>query len=102
MRSKPSDLVDACFTNKGTAGRGATFITFAGTDPVVLANWISDFDTHLTSVGVAEGYAEAASIVLDRIKEIATKRPNPETKLFAVTTASAPPKLWPPTIETKA
>ena len=73
MRSKPSDLVDACFTNKGTAGRGATFITFAGTDPVVLANWISDFDTHLTSVGVAEGYAEAASIVLDRIREIARR-----------------------------
>ena len=45
------------------AGRGATFITFAGTDPVVLANWISDFDTHLTATGVAEGYAEAASIV---------------------------------------
>jgi hypothetical protein len=56
------------------AGRGATFITFAGTDPVVLANWISDFDTHLTSTGVAEGYAEAASIVLGRIRAIATKR----------------------------
>jgi pimeloyl-ACP methyl ester carboxylesterase len=64
------------------AGRGATFITFAGTDPVVLANWISDFDTHLTSTGVAEGYAEAASIVLGRIRAIATKRPNPEKKLF--------------------
>src|SRR5262249_15647096 len=64
------------------AGRGATFITFAGTDPVVLANWISDFDTHMTSTGVAEGYATATSIVLDRIKEIATKRPNAEKKLF--------------------
>ena len=64
------------------AGRGATFITFAGTDPVVLANWISDFDTHLTATGVAEGYAEAASIVLDRIREIATKRPSSEKKLF--------------------
>jgi triacylglycerol lipase len=64
------------------AGRGATFITFAGTDPVVLANWISDFDTHMTSSGVAEGYAKATSIVLERIKEIATKRPNAEKKLF--------------------
>jgi pimeloyl-ACP methyl ester carboxylesterase len=64
------------------AGRGATFITFAGTDPVVLANWISDFDTHMTSTGVAEGYAKATSIVLDRIKDIATKRPNAEKKLF--------------------
>src|SRR5262244_3060514 len=64
------------------AGRGATFITFAGTDPVVLANWISDFDTHLTSTGVAAGYAEAASIVLDRIREMATKRSDTEKKLF--------------------
>jgi hypothetical protein len=64
------------------AGRGATFIAFAGTDPVVLANWISDFDTHLTSTGVAEGYAEAASIVFDRIQKIATNRPNAEQKLF--------------------
>jgi hypothetical protein len=64
------------------AGRGATFITFAGTDPVVLANWISDFDTHLTSTGVAAGYTEAASIVWDRIKEMAEKRPNAEKKLF--------------------
>ena len=64
------------------AGRGTTFITFAGTDPVVLANWISDFDTHLTSTGVAAGYAEAASIVLDRIREMATKRSDTEKKLF--------------------
>jgi triacylglycerol lipase len=64
------------------AGRGATFITFAGTDPVVLANWISDFDTRLTSTGVAEGFAEAASIVLDRLKEILANSANAEQRLF--------------------
>jgi hypothetical protein len=64
------------------AGRGAILITFAGTDPVVLANWISDFDTHLTSTGLAEGFAEAASIVSDRLKEIVAKRSNAEKGLF--------------------
>src|SRR6516165_2559730 len=64
------------------AGRGATFIAFAGTDPVVLANWISDFDAHLTANGVAEGYAEAASIIFDRIKTIEANRPDAEQKLF--------------------
>jgi hypothetical protein len=64
------------------AGRGATFITFAGTDPVVLANWISDFDTRLTSMGLAQGYAEAASIVLDRLKEVLAKSSNAEQRLF--------------------
>jgi hypothetical protein len=47
-----------------------------------LANWISDFDTHLTSTGVAEGFAEAASILLDRLKEIVAKSPNHEKRLF--------------------
>jgi hypothetical protein len=64
------------------AGHAATFITFAGTDPVVLANWISDFDTHLTSTGLAEGFAEAASIVLDRLREILAKISNGEKRLF--------------------
>jgi hypothetical protein len=64
------------------AGRGATFIAFAGTDPVVLANWISDFDTRLTSTGAAEGYVKAASVVWDQLEEIVTKRPDAEKKLF--------------------
>src|SRR5262249_32943033 len=64
------------------AGRRATFITFAGTDPIVLANWISDFDTHLTSTGLAEGFAEAASIVVDRLQEIVAKASNAEKRLF--------------------
>jgi hypothetical protein len=70
------------------AGRGATFITFAGTDPVVLTNWISDFDTHLFSTGVAAGYAEAASIVWDRIK--ARLAPNAPTPVDAVYTFGMP------------
>jgi hypothetical protein len=63
-------------------GRGATFITFAGTDPVVLANWISDFDTHLTATGLAEGFVEAASTVLDRLQEIVAKSSNVEKRVF--------------------
>jgi triacylglycerol lipase len=64
------------------AGRGATFVAFAGTDPVVLANWISDFDTHLTATGTAEGYDKAASVVWDQLKKIVAKRPDAEKRLF--------------------
>jgi triacylglycerol lipase len=64
------------------AGRGATFIAFAGTDPVVLANWISDFDTHLTSTGAAEGYDKAASVVWDQLREIVANRPDAEKLVF--------------------
>jgi len=66
------------------SGRGATFVTFAGTDPFVLANWITDFDTHLTSTGAAEGYAQAASIVWDQLKVILTKRSDDEKETFRV------------------
>jgi triacylglycerol lipase len=48
----------------------------------VLANWISDFDTHLTPTGVAEGFADAASIVLARLQEITAKRPNTANRLL--------------------
>ena len=61
---------------------GSTFVAFAGTDPVSLANWISDLDTHLTATGAARGYAEAASAVWARVSEIAGQRPNTETRLF--------------------
>lgn len=64
------------------AGRGATFVAFAGTDPVVLANWITDFDAHLTRMGTASGYAEAAAIVRDAVAARVEKRSAAENRLF--------------------
>src|SRR5215470_9117068 len=44
-------------------GHDITVVAFAGTDPVVLANWITDFDARLGSTGTAEGYTRAADAV---------------------------------------
>jgi triacylglycerol lipase len=51
-------------------GRGATFVAFAGTDPLVLANWISDFDVHLGSTNTAQGFTSAAEIVWPKIEAV--------------------------------
>lgn len=48
----------------------ATIITFAGTDPVSLANWITDFDLGITSGGAARGFAEAAQSVWPQIETL--------------------------------
>jgi hypothetical protein len=64
------------------AGRGAKIIAFAGTDPVVLANWVSDFDTRLTATGAAEGFVRAASIAENTVREILTRTPDSGDKLF--------------------
>jgi hypothetical protein len=56
-----------CFV---AAGRGATFVAFAGTDPLVLANWITDFDAHIASSGAARGYDTAAAAVWPRLKSL--------------------------------
>jgi triacylglycerol lipase len=42
----------------------AVIVAFAGTDPVSLANWVSDFDAHLDQdTGTADGYRVAADVV---------------------------------------
>jgi triacylglycerol lipase len=50
------------------SGRGATIVSFAGTDPVVLANWISDFDAHIGQAQTADGYRRAAAAVANEVK----------------------------------
>jgi len=42
---------------------GSTVVSFAGTDPVVLANWVSDFDIRSTDGGAAEGFLAALQVV---------------------------------------
>jgi triacylglycerol lipase len=49
----------------------AVIVAFAGTDPVSLANWISDFDAHLdATTGTAEGYQVAAAVVWPELKQL--------------------------------
>jgi triacylglycerol lipase len=65
-------------------GRGSTFIAFAGTDPLVSANWISDFDVHLSSTDTAQGFTDAAEIVWPQI-EAAISVESPNAKSIFVT-----------------
>jgi triacylglycerol lipase len=56
------------------AGRGATIVAFAGTDPLVLANWITDFDAHIDrDTGTSRGYNTAAAAVWPHVKALVEK-----------------------------
>src|SRR5262249_37319571 len=55
-------------------GRGATIVAFAGTDPLVLANWITDFDVYIDrKTDTTRGYNSAVAAVWPRIKALAEK-----------------------------
>jgi triacylglycerol lipase len=51
-------------------GRGAVIVAFAGTDPLVLANWVTDFNARINDDGIAEGYATAAAVVWDQLRSM--------------------------------
>jgi hypothetical protein len=46
----------------------AVIVALAGTDPVVLADWVSDFDIGRTQSGAANGFSVAAETVWPRLK----------------------------------
>ena len=61
----------------------AVIVAFAGTDPVSLANWISDFDAHLdVTTGAAEGYEGAAAVVWSELKQLLEQCVAPGGKVF--------------------
>jgi Lipase (class 3) len=61
----------------------AVIVAFAGTDPVSLANWISDFDAHLdVTTGTAEGYEVAADVVWSELKQLLEQCVPPGGKVF--------------------
>jgi hypothetical protein len=68
-----------CFV---AGGRGATIVAFAGTDPVVLANWITDFDIRRGKTGSAEGFNVAASAVWPRLKPLIAKAAAANGRIF--------------------
>src|SRR5215469_65913 len=54
----------------------ALVVAFAGTDPVHLANWISDFDIRPTDGGAAAGFSTAIrSVERDILAALPTRRP---------------------------
>jgi hypothetical protein len=60
----------------------AVIVAFAGTDPLSLANWISDFDAHLEATGTAEGYEVAAGVVWSELKQLLERYVPPGGKVF--------------------
>jgi len=68
-----------CFV---ATGRGATLIAFAGTDPLVLANWITDFDAHIDRTQTARGYQVATDAVWQRLRSVISKTAPITNKVF--------------------
>jgi len=50
-------------------GHGATIVAFAGTDPLVPANWFTDFDFSVTAGSVHRGFEEATESVWNELVE---------------------------------
>jgi hypothetical protein len=63
--------------------RGTTITAFQGTDPVVLANWITDFDAHLGTTGTARGYQLAADAVYRNLQTLLGP-PAPGRNIFVI------------------
>lgn len=50
-------------------GHGANMVAFAGTDPLMPANWATNFAIHKAENGSARGFFDAAAIALDAIRD---------------------------------
>jgi triacylglycerol lipase len=67
-----NELIPGSFRPKGcftvARGRGATFVAFAGTDPLKPQDVITDLRARLTREGLHEGFAEAAQSVQSKVE----------------------------------
>ena len=71
----------ACLVAAG--GRNATIIAFAGTDPLKIEDWITDFTVGFPQPDVLhEGFHAAVGTVWPTVKAIIQSRPPPEQPLF--------------------
>jgi triacylglycerol lipase len=70
----------ACMVAAG--GRGATIIAFAGTDPLKIEDWITDFDAVPSPDDLHTGFQEAVANVWPKIKQVIDARPASEQPLF--------------------
>jgi triacylglycerol lipase len=69
---------------------GTTIVAFAGTDPLSLANWVSDFNACLDrKTGAAEGYQGAADAVANDLRQLLA-RSVPQGAITCPTATSPP------------
>ncbi|MEH2547988.1 triacylglycerol lipase [Bradyrhizobium sp. AZCC 2262] len=64
------------------AGHGATFVMFAGTDPLKIGDWFADFKLALVPNVLHEGFAEAVDSVMHDIQSVIANRSADEQTLF--------------------
>jgi len=50
-------------------GRDASFVVFAGTDPLVIANWVTDFNTRMSSTDLHRGFDAALESVWPQVAQ---------------------------------
>jgi len=68
-----NEVIEGFFRRKAcfivAKGRGATFIAFAGTDPLKPQDVITDLQATVTSEGLHRGFADAAGAVRSRVED---------------------------------
>jgi pimeloyl-ACP methyl ester carboxylesterase len=70
----------ACVVVAG--GLGATIVTFAGSDPLKIEDWITDFTPKISMTNLHTGFEQAVDTVWPDIKDAIEKRPADERVLF--------------------
>ncbi len=63
-------------------GRGATFISFSGTDPLKIEDWITDFTATRSTTDLHSGFQNAVDTVWPTIKPVIKSRPGDQQHLF--------------------
>jgi triacylglycerol lipase len=69
----------ACAVTAG--GRGATIVAFAGSDPLKINDWITDFTALPSSDDIHRGFESAVDVIWPRIAAAITNRPPAEQAL---------------------
>lgn len=64
------------------AGRGATIVAFAGTDPLVITNWITDLNARLSPQGVHSGFEQAVEAAWPQVAAALRQRPTAGAALY--------------------
>src|SRR5438309_1124677 len=70
----------ACVVVAG--GLGATIVAFAGSDPLKVEDWITDFTPQLSTTNLHMGFEQAVETVWRGIKDAIANRPANERALF--------------------
>jgi triacylglycerol lipase len=70
----------ACVVVAG--GRNATVVSFSGTDPLKIEDWITDFTPALSATDLHTGFEDAVETVWPQIRPVIANRPASEQALF--------------------